>query len=300
MLTFDVSIYFPIPQLNTEGYISLIRSMLMVAPKNPPPHVAAAIDVLKKVLTEGEAQLVLRIDEDLSTSIERAFDILVDYVWSETRTRLEFAAIYSHEGAAKFTAEDREQLDIEERIEEGRVAVTMLERMFGNGTDFLRTPYAEQATHMGARLDWIDSKSLEPALEELVGAKLVALLKVCQQRYEAMVGERASRDGKSVADLRELRNLLRRQIAAYCGAVGTMHAIDDAESAKVVEDALRPILVARARARRKALGLSDEDELIVDDELSDEDEDEDEVEADQAEIESDKEADEIDDEVEGD
>ncbi|HVH97730.1 MAG TPA: hypothetical protein VM869_03430, partial [Enhygromyxa sp.] len=83
--------------------------------------------------------------------------------------------------------------------------------------------------------------------------------KVCQHRYEVMVADRSSRDGKSAADLRELRLLLRRQIAAYCGALGSMYMADPS-TGEVVEDALRPILIARARARRKELGLPEEDE----------------------------------------
>jgi hypothetical protein len=262
MSEIDLSIYYPIPLLTTEGYISLLKSMLMVAPANPPDHVKEAIAALANAVTEAESLLVARLDENFSTGLERAFDTLVDQVWVELRQRLEFAAIYRHEGAAKFTDEDRIKLDLEERLEESRIAGMMLERMFANGVDFLRAPYPQQATHMAARLDWIDSKNFDEALEELVGPKLTALLKVCQQRYEAMVGERSSRDGKSVADFRELRNVLRRQLYGYCGAVGTLYKVGDAKSAEAVENALRPILVAREHARRKAAGLPEESEAV--------------------------------------
>jgi hypothetical protein len=67
----------------------------MVAPTNPPPHVAEAIATFMKARIEAKAKLVDRIDEDLSTGLDRLFDTLVDYVWVELRQRLEFSAIYT-------------------------------------------------------------------------------------------------------------------------------------------------------------------------------------------------------------
>jgi hypothetical protein len=264
MTEIDLSIYYPIPLLTTEGYISLLKAALMVAPVDPPAHVKEAMIALANAVTEAEGLLVARLDENFSTGLERSFDIMVDQVWIELRQRLEFAAIYKHEGAAKFTDEDRSKLEFEDRLEEARIAAIMIERMFANGVDFLRTPYPQQATHMAARLDWVDTKKFDEALEELVGLKLTTLLRVCQQRYEVMVGERGSRDGKSVADFRELRNFLRRHLYAYCGAVGTLYKFGDAKSIEVVEHALRPILVAREHARRKAAGLPEDGDAAVD------------------------------------
>lgn len=93
----------------------------------------------------------------------------------------------------------------------------------------------------------------------LITPEWADLLKICQARYEAMISER-TRDGKSAADLRDLRNRLRMQIYAYCGAIGSMLDPDAAESAKLVETALRPILSYRAQNRRKGAG----EELIED------------------------------------
>jgi hypothetical protein len=91
-----------------------------------------------------------------------------------------------------------------------------------------------------------------------------------------MVGERSSRDGKSVADLGKLRHHLRRQVYAYVGSIGTLYKVDNPESAEIVENALRPILIAREQARRTALGLIDE---VIEDEDEDELDDEAEAEA---------------------
>jgi hypothetical protein len=259
MFMFDLSIYYPIPQLMAVDFITLIKTLIRLAPKNPPQHVAAAIDQLKKTLADAESSMVVRIDEDLSTKLERAFDTLVDYVWNELRRRLEFAGIYNHPGAPMLSDEEREELEFDERLEEARSATKINERLFGKGTDFLRTRFSQQSTHMAARLDWIDSKELGPMLEEIVGPKLVALLKVCQRRYEAMVEERSARDGKSATDLRDLRVDLRRHIAAYCGVIGSMYKVDQPETAKVVEAALRPILIARSHTRR----LGDKPEEVI-------------------------------------
>jgi hypothetical protein len=263
MSVLDLSVYYPLPLLTTEGYVSLTNTMLDVAPTAPPAHVQLAADLLIKVLSEVEIGLVSRIDEDLSTRLDRAFDIFVDGVWLEMRERLLFFAYYKHEGTAKFTEEDRIALDFETRVDHARAADMILNRLFSEGTDFLRERFPQQATHMAARLDWVESKQLEDQLAELVTPEFVTLLKVSQNRYEAMVNERSSRDGKSVADLQALRHKLRVQLYAYAGAIGSMYD-GTPEAAKVVETALRPILVVRAQARRKAAGLAlEEDDLEV-------------------------------------
>src|SRR5690606_5564902 len=140
-----------------------------------------------------DEKLVVRIDEDLSTRLERLFDGVADYVWNHVRRQLEFAGIYNHPGAEMFTDEDREELDFEQRLEEARTANKIHSRIFANGTDFLKVPYSRQASMMSSRLNWIDSKQLGPELEEIVGPKVVTLLRVCQRRYEAMVEDRNSR-----------------------------------------------------------------------------------------------------------
>ena len=272
---FDLAIYYPIPLLTTGGYVSLMQTLAVVAPQNPPEHVAEAIATLKKARIKAKAQLVSRIGEDLSTGLERLFDLFVDQVWVELHQRLEFATIYNHAGAAKLTDEDREQLDFDERLAEGRIAATMLERMFSNGVDFLRAKYPQQSTHMATRLEWVESENYQDSLEEIVGPKLVALLKVCQNRYEAMVSERSSRDGTSVADLGKLRQQ-RKQVYVYAGAIGTLYKEDKPETAEIVENALRPILIAREEARHAVLAVVEEAAPIVEDEDEGIEEDEDE------------------------
>lgn len=178
----------------------------------------------------------------------------------EVRTRLESYDLYKHEGAQKLTDADREALDFATQVERSRTAATIHARLFGEGMDFLRGRYPQQATQMAARLDWLARKQLDDDFAELITPEWADLLKICQARYEAMISERSTRDRKSAADLRDLRNRLRMQIYAYCGAIGSMLDPDAAESAKLVETALRPILSYRAQNRRKGAG----EELIED------------------------------------
>ena len=76
MFILDMSIYHPIPQLVTGDFVTLIKTLLALAPKNPPPHIVEAINELQAALDEANSKLVVRIDEDLSTKLERAFDLL--------------------------------------------------------------------------------------------------------------------------------------------------------------------------------------------------------------------------------
>ncbi len=246
--------YFPLPLLTTEGYISMGNTLLEVAPKQPPAHVGVSIGELADVVAEAEAGLVARIDEDLSTKLERLFDIFVDVVWNEFNSRLEFQQVYLHKGAAKLSDEDREKLDFDQRVADARTAAMVHEKLFGGGSNFLRARYAQQATHMAARIDWIDLKQHGEALDRVVSPELMRLLRVCQPRYEAMVNERNSRAGKSAANLTVLRNKLRCQLYSYCGVIGSMVSPAKPEATAIVEAALLPILVIREQNRRKGPG----------------------------------------------
>jgi hypothetical protein len=268
MFTFDLSLYFPIPLLTTESYVSLTKDLQRAAPSQPPPHVTKALQSMAATLVEVKAGLVSRIDKDLPASLQRAFDIFVDRVWNEVRVRLEFYDIYNYEGIQKLTEAERMSIDYDTQLERSRTAATIHARLFGDGTDFLRSKYPQQATQMATRLEWLESKQLDTELADLVGHELVDLLKVCQVRYEAMISERSTRDGKSSADLRELRNKLRMQIYAYCGAVGSMLDPDSPASLEQVEAALRPVLSYRAQTRRK--GATPDESALEDEFMPDE------------------------------
>jgi hypothetical protein len=257
MATIDLSLYYPIPWLSTEGYVSMAKDLLSVAPLDPPPHVAIAIESLELVLIEVKDGLVSRIDEDLSTGLERSFDVFVDRVWVEVRDRLESYEIYKYEGTQKLTQADLDNLDFAKQLDRGRAAAGIHAHLFGEGMEFLRDRYPQQSTQMAARLDWLTRKQLDGVLAELVTPQWANMLKVCQVRYEAMISERSARDGKSCADLRELRNKLRMQIYAYCGAIGSMLNPSAPGSDKQVQASLRPVLSYRAQNRRK--GASEDD-----------------------------------------
>jgi hypothetical protein len=225
--------------------------MLGVAPKPLPPYVDKVRAGLATMLAEAQAGLVSRLDEGLNPGAERSFDIFVDLVWAELRRRVEFRQIYGHPGTVLFDTAERQALDFDERVEQAQVASRIHARIFGDGLEFLRTSYPIQANQMAARLAWIADKELDDEWEQLVGHELATLVRVCQVRYQAMVDARGSRDGKAAADIRELRHALRRRLYAYCGAVGSLYDPDEPGSQEMVEDALRPILIARNEARRR-------------------------------------------------
>ena len=260
MHEFDLSLYFPLPNLTTEGYVTLAKVLLNAAPENPPPHLAATMASLEVSLAEAETALVARIDEDLGTQRDRNFDLFVDAVWYAMRERLASWSLYAHDGAAELSEADRDALELDERLERARLAAQVHAKLFGDGVDFLRMPYAQQAAHMAARLRWFASKDHAYPLAELIGPDLASLVARCQVRYEAMVSERNTKTGRSIADLREIRNVLRRQLYRYCGALGTLVEDDDAASVAAVEAALRPILMTRARSRSRQAGAGLEGE----------------------------------------
>lgn len=264
MTTLDLSLYYPLPKLTTTGFISLTATLLRTRPTPAPDLVEVAATRLEGVLAEAREALVVRLDEDLSTGRHRSFDAFVDRVWAIARDRLLAHAVYLHPGAAELDVEAREQLDFDDRLERARVAGRVYDKLFGQGLEFLRLPYPRQCVQMATRLTWLRSKDHGAPIEELIGEDWLVLMDECQVGYEAMVAERAKRPTQSAADLRDLREKLRRHLYRYCGAIGAMVDPDDQDSVARVEAALRPILVARAEARQRASNAVEDTEEVED------------------------------------
>lgn len=251
MYEFDLSSYFPAPNLDTEGFIALTKAMLLNVPKPTPPLVEHARARLEDSLGEAERALDERVEEQVEGRRLKLFDPFVDAVWSELEHRLSAHTLYLDQALTELDDDDREALALDQRAEQARVAAKLHTKLFGDGLEFLRSPYPQQSTRMAARLQWIANKAAELQLDELVGAELLELLRRCQVHYEAMVVESSNHTGKSAVDLRELRGLLRRRLYAYVGALGGMVDDDDPDSIVRIEAALRPLLVARAYTRRR-------------------------------------------------
>lgn len=221
-----------------------------------------AIARLHAAREQTEQALVARLGSDVDVALERSFDLLVDRVWLFLRSALEFWSIYEHDGVAMFTEQEQADIDLDECQELAKIADDLLNRLFGiEGSEFLRLPYMQQAAHMASRLQLIASKNLGQSYEDLIGARMVKLLQICQKRYEAMVNARTARESGVVADLREQRAAMQRAIQLYAVAVVGMLDEDEPESPTIVSNALRPILITRVR-RGTTSGGEVVDELV--------------------------------------
>ena len=258
MSSFDLSLYYPIPALDTEGLGALAKVLLGNRPEPSTPTIEQTAERLAAALAATEQALVDRIEQELGHRRLRVFDLFTGIVWDELDSRLSAHAIYLHEAVDQLDEADRELLDVDARTDLARRAAKVHAKLFGEGKLFLRSPYPQQAMQMAARLRWVASKADEFDLAELVGAELVTLLDRCQVRYEALVDERSHDTGRVVSDLRELRSTLSRCLSSYIAAVGA--TADEANLASIarVEQALRPVLVARAHARRGRAGTPEQ------------------------------------------
>jgi hypothetical protein len=195
----------------------------------------------------AEQAIVARLGDGVDLGLERSFDLLIDRLWLCMRSELEFWSIYHHDGIALFGPAQRAELDIDECRDLAAVAEDLRSRLFGgpDASDFLRLPYAQQASHMAGRLQLIKEKGLSATFEELVGARMVKLLHVSQQRYEEMVNARSARETGVVGNLHEHRVNLHRAIQLYALNVAGMLDDQEPDSATIVQRALLPLTLAR-------------------------------------------------------
>jgi hypothetical protein len=246
----DLSPYRTMSVLTLTGSISVGKSLVELRPIDIPDYVEKAADKLTAAVEEAENALTDRLDRRADLGLERSFDILVDRIWISLRARLEFWLCYRHEGVGLLGAQEQVELDVEGGRKLAAIAEELLARLFGDGVEFLRLPYPEQAAHMAARLRYIETRKLEAEFAELVGAPAVALAKVCQRRYEAMVAERSTRDNAVSVDLRPLRAKIRIAAENYASLLLSTLDEGDEEWAKAVLEALRPMLTpGRPRAQ---------------------------------------------------
>jgi hypothetical protein len=251
MMMFDLSQYFPAPNLDTESFVTLADVMLLNVPKPAPPLVEQAAAALRDTVAQTRAALLERFEEELGGRRLRDFDPFVDVVWDRVKTALAAHAVYLHRGIAELDEADRAAISYERRVELAHKAGRAEAKLFGSGTEFLGSPYPQQLTQMATRLTWLVKHADELELPALIGEDLLELVNRCQLRYAALVHERGAQTGKSIVDLRELRGALRRQLYNYVGTVGGMASVNDPVTITAVEDALRPLLIARDYARRR-------------------------------------------------
>jgi hypothetical protein len=247
--TLDLSPYRTMSVLTLTGSISIGKSLVELRPVDIPDYVEKAADKLANAVEDGEHALTERLDRRADLGLERSFDILVDRIWMALRGQLEFWSCYRHEGIGLLSEQEQATLDVVGGRRLAAIAEELLARLFGDGVEFLRLPYPEQAAHMAARLRYVETRKLEAEFVELVGARPVALAKICQRRYEAMVAERSTRDSAVSIDLRPLRAKIRIAAENYASLLLSTLDEGDDEWAKAVLTALRPMLTpGRPRA----------------------------------------------------
>jgi hypothetical protein len=248
----DLTPYRTLPTLTATGSLALASSLVDRQPADIPDYVSKAalrmidaVGLLEQALTE-------RLDRRADLGLERSFDVLVDRVWIGLRSHLEFWQLYEHEGIELLSPELQAEADVTKARELATIARELLDRLFGDGVDFLQLSYPEQAMHMAARLRYVESRGLDETLTVLVGARASTLVRVCQHRYEMMVAERSGREGGVMIDLRPLHAKLRGAVENYASLLLTTLYDRDEKWAQLVFAALRPIPVARQSVHRPA------------------------------------------------
>jgi hypothetical protein len=251
---FDFTRYNSVANLPLLTMVSLVKSLVVVTPEDCPAHVESLVKQLDKTATQAELAMIVRLREDNEGDgpADLALDNVVDPLWSLLRQRLGGWAVYARGGLDFLEhADDLPlELDIETLRDKTARASEISERLFGrDGLRFVQRPYAEQAQHMANVLGLIDTDELGEELIELTGPELLPMLRHCQARYERMVQARSVRDIGSAADLRTLRDRLRRLVIRYAGAVITMLDESAPETRDIVEAALMPMLTIRSTSR---------------------------------------------------
>ena len=269
--TLNLSRYRTLSSITLAGSISAGKGLIELAPEEIPDDEKKAVEkALNKLAiaidAAGEA-MSERLDDKADLRLERLFDLLVDRVWVSLRARLDFWHCYDHEGVNLLSNAEQIELDIEGGRKLAAAAKELHDRLFGEGLEFLRLPYPQQASHMAARLLYIESHGLGPQFVELVGARPIALAKVCQRRYEAMVSARSARDNTVSNDLRPLRMKIANAAEKYANVL--LATLDDYDEAwaEIVLTALRPML---GSDRARSHGEAEEAEAAEPDPLIDE------------------------------
>ncbi|WP_146158364.1 hypothetical protein [Enhygromyxa salina] len=238
----DLSGYRTLSVLTLSGSISVGKSLVDAMPVGVPEHVNEAAQLLGDWVDEAENALTDRLDGKADAGLERSFDVLVDRIWVALRARLEFWHVYRHEGLDLLSDEELATAEVEAHRKLTRVAEELLARLFGDGVDFLRVSYPQQASQMAARLRYIETRGLQAEFVELVGAAPASLAQVCQGRYEAMVAARTARDNAVSVDLRPLRSKIRWAAENYASLLLSTLPKRDQEWSETVLAALQPML----------------------------------------------------------
>lgn len=244
---FDLSPYQSVPQLNAEGTYQLGVALVEAKPADAPALVEQRVAHVQTACERLREALVAKLDAARGLGRREVdFDGLADRLWSAGRAELEARMLWAEPGVASFSAAEAEELELERRRADAELARELSEHLFAEGVAFACRPFPEQAAAMASRLDFLARGPKADRYAALFGVDRLAALRVVQRRYEAMVHDRATRDGAR-EDVGALRHALQRQIGLYVGTVLALLDESDPSSVATVRAALQPIVHARLR-----------------------------------------------------
>ncbi len=254
---FDARNYQTLPRLPLVGLLALARELVEGMPKPAAEQVLDAALRVRTELQELEAGIVKwrQVASEATLAEESALDGFVDGLWASLQMRLESWATYERAELLSLSTLRRGKVDYERYIAAAQRARSILETIFGDeGTNFIRGSYAEQASSMAGILKIIDDEALDEAIDSLVGPDLLASLRDCQGRYEAMVSARTTRETSLGLSLRKIAEHLRWELNLFViHVIGSIDRSNPASTARV-KACLQPILDARASTRVRSDG----------------------------------------------
>lgn len=249
---FDARNYQTLPRLPLVRLVELAHELLARMPKPPHERVVDAAERVKTELDELESAITKwrQVASDATLAEEAALDAFVDGLWASLHARLESWAVYEKAELLSLSSTRRGKVDYQRYIASAQRAADILDTLFGDeGPHFVHQSYTEQAKAMAGILKTIEHEKLGDAIDSLVGPDLLASLRDCQGRYEAMVVARTTREQKLGLSLRQLAEHLRWELNLY--VIHVLGLADRSQPASVatVKRWLAPILDARATTR---------------------------------------------------
>jgi hypothetical protein len=249
---FDPRDYQNLPRLPLLRLVDLAHDLLRGMPKPPHERVADVAERVKSELDELEAAITKwkTIASEATLAEEAALDAFVDGLWTSLHARLDSWAVYEKAELLSLSSTRRGKVDYPRYIAAAQRAADILDRLFGDeGASFTNQTYSQQAKTMAAILKTIEDQRLGEAIDNLVGPDLLAALRDCQGRYEAMVVARTTREQKLGLSLRQLGEHLRWELNLY--VIHVLGLADRSQPASIVtvKRWLAPILDARATTR---------------------------------------------------
>lgn len=258
--------------------LALGRLLLKHKPTPPSGDVEENAKLLTVEIDRVTQDYVARHREDNSAiaAEEAELDQFADHMWGIADARLGHWEVFERPAVARLAAKQTPGgPDYEGMIETARVARSIREKLLPEGLEFTRLAYPEQSEYMHTLWQIIEQDQLGEQLSVCVGAEFYDGLKDVQAHYGDMVDQQAARSSGSAINLRVNALELHRHIQNYTIALLAMIRDNDPANVEMMRKALRPIdavreQLERIRARSRAAGSKELEELIEEEKAVDE------------------------------